>query len=577
MGPHSGGHPIPTIQGYRQHRRDLNERQQQTEAAQEGPEDESKPKRAFESVKTIFKGEDDRKGSHEPYSSANRHYVVPPGQEPQAQQSQGQQFQDQEQVPEQEQDQEQPPQDDQAVDTRQFDEASQEDDQQPQESRPKQKDSKDGGKDGDSQEKTATEKVASTVDPKEKRKAMKKSKRQTGGREVTDPVTHLPIIIHDQTDKDLKSAPENEPEPGEHHTTATGPQGASKTDEELQKEWEMSQRGLNGMQKLFPPPKFADLKDELASAYQSTVRAGLSVIGVVAAGPFLVASLQGRLIPHWSTLLTVLGFLSVTLGTAWGMSRWISKKVEEIVEDETWDASRREEEATVDADTELPESVQWLNSFVASIWPLVNPDLFSSLIDQVEDIMQASLPKVVKMVSVDDMGQGNQSLRILGIRWLPSGAASRTVGPNGKLENADKNKTSDRTDPEAAQEEDAHDETSDDTQEGKDDGEKKTKEQEQSEAAMREGMEAEEGDFINLELALAYRSRATGKSIKAKAKNAHLFLKFYSVGGVALPVWVEVRGFIATLRLRLQLTVSLSSHKRATALVCSLTANIDPA
>lgn len=176
--------------------------------------------------------------------------------------------------------------------------------------------------------------------------------------------------------------------------------------------------------------------------------------------------------------------------------------------------------------------------------------------------MQASLPKVVKMVSVDDMGQGNQSLRILGIRWLPSGAASRTVGPNGKLEKADKNKSSDRTDPEAAQEEDAHDATSDEKQEGKDDS-NKTKEEEQSESAMREGMEAEEGDFINLELAVAYRSRATGKSMKAKAKNAHLFLKFYSLGGVSFPVWVEVRGFIATLRLRLQLTVSLLSDKWA--------------
>lgn len=173
------------------------------------------------------------------------------------------------------------------------------------------------------------------------------------------------------------------------------------------------------------------------------------------------------------------------------------------------------------------------------------------------------------MVSVDDMGQGNQSLRILGIRWLPTGAASRTVGPNGKLEKADKNKKeSDRTNPEAAQEEGAHDETSDETQKGKDDG-NKTKEEEQSEAAMREGMEAEEGDFINLELAVAYRSRATGKSIKAKAKNAHLFLKFYSLGGVAFPVWVEVRGFIATLRLRLQLTVSQSTHERARSLSLS--------
>lgn len=62
---------------------------------------------------------------------------------------------------------------------------------------------------------------------------------------------------------------------------------------------------------------------------------------------------------------------------------------------------------------------------------------------------------------------------------------------------------------------------------------------------------------MNLELAVAYRSRASGKGIREKAKNAHLFLKFYAVGGIALPVWVEVRGFIATMRLRLQLTVRL--------------------
>lgn len=577
VGPHSGGHPIPTIQGYREHRKDLNDRQQQTEAAQEGPEDESRPKRAFQSVKTIFKGEDDRPGSHEPYSATNRHYVVPPGQDHQGQQSQ---LQEQEQdrgmeqgrVQGQGQGQQQSdsPQEGQGVESHQFDETNQQDGQQDgqqpqdlQESQDshesqQQKQPRRGSRDGEqSQEKTATEQAASTADPKEKRKAMKKSKRQTGGREVTDPITHLPIIIHDQTDKDLKSVPENEPEPGEHHTTATGPQGASKTDEELQKERDMVQKGHNGVQKLFPPPKFADLKEELASAYQSTVRAGLSVIGVVAALPFLVSSLQGHLMPHWSTLLTVLGFLSITLGTAWGMGEWISKKVDEIVEDETWDASRRDEEAMVGSDAELPESVQWLNSFVASIWPLVNPDLFSSLIDMVEDIMQASLPKVVKMVSVDDMGQGNQSLRILGIRWLPSGAASRTVGTSGELEQAEKNKTSDRTDPEAGQES-AHDETCDENKDGDDGGNKtngnKTKQEEQSESAMREGMEAEEGDFINLELAIAYRSRATGKSIRAKAKNAHLLLKFYSVGGVAFPVWVEVRGFIATLRLRLQLT-----------------------
>lgn len=542
--PHSGRHPIPTIQGYREHRRELQDQLQQTEQAQRGPEDESRPKQAYDSVKKIFKGEENTETPHQPYPATNRHYAVPPD-------GQGA-----------------PPADNvdgQGVNTSQYRSGATDDDQ-PQD--PQDSPDDDGRRQEEQQqppqEKSATEHAAGIADPKAKRKAMKKAKRQTGGREVTDPITHLPIVIHDQTEKDLRSAPENEPEPGDFHTTATGPQGASKTDEELQDETEMIQRGFNGMQRLFPPPEFQTLKQELAAAYQKTVRTGLTVIGVAAVAPFLFSSLQGRLMPALSTILGMLGFLSVTLGTAWSMGQWISKKVVDIVDDETWDAARREEKAVVDSDTELPESVQWLNSFLASIWPLINPDLFSSLIDTIEDVMQASLPKVVKMVSIDDMAQGNQSLRILGVRWLPSGAASRSVGPGGKLETKEEGQSNDRTDPESEQaqatgsdsqlnEEDSGD------QEGGD--KEKTKQQEQEEAAIREGMEAEEGDFVNLELALAYRSRASGKSMKDKAKNAHLFLKFYSVGGVALPVWVEVKGFIATLRLRMQLTVRTTTNQ----------------
>lgn len=538
--PHSGNHPIPTIQGYREHKRELKDQTQQAEQAQEGPEDASKPKRALNSVKQIFKDEDKPKNHHEPYPATNRNYVEPPP-------DQGGQGS--------------VPVDGQGVNAHQFDEGGQDDGQgereQQQSSQQPRRPEKDQQQ---ATEKSATEHVASTVDPKEKRKLMKKAKRQTGGREVTDPVTHLPIVIHDQTEKDLKSAPENEPEPGEHHTTATGPQGASKSDEELDTETAVIQRGFNGVQRLFPPPEFESLKTQLTAAYETTLRAGLMIIGVVAASPFLLSSLQGRYIPAWSTIIGLVVFLCATLGTAYGMGRWMSKKVEEIVDDETWDTARRGEKAVLDSDTELPESVQWLNSLLASIWPLINPELFSSLIDMVEDIMQASLPKVVKMVSVDDMGQGNQSLRVLGVRWLPTGAASQSVGPGGKLERPDKSKgPSDRTDPESAQAEGTEETREKDLENGgepNNNKDAKNQQEESEQQAIREGMEAEEGDFVNLELAVAYRGRVSGKGIRAKAKNAHLFLKFYSIGGIALPVWVEVRGFIATLRLRLQLTVS---------------------
>jgi hypothetical protein len=47
--------------------------------------------------------------------------------------------------------------------------------------------------------------------------------------------------------------------------------------------------------------------------------------------------------------------------------------------------------------------------------------------------MQASLPSMVRMVAVDDIGQGSEALRILGVRWLPTGAAARSVSAEGKL------------------------------------------------------------------------------------------------------------------------------------------------
>jgi hypothetical protein len=120
--------------------------------------------------------------------------------------------------------------------------------------------------------------------------------------------------------------------------------------------------------------------------------------------------------------------------------------------------------------------------------------------------MQASLPSMVRMVAVEDLGQGSEALRILGIRWLPTGAAARSVGSDGNLKSSDEEKD-DRTVP--------------------DDGEG------QNEQPGQDTMEAEDGDFVNLEVAFAYRP-STGKGVKARAKHAHLLLAFYLPGNVKL-------------------------------------------
>jgi Ca2+-dependent lipid-binding protein len=66
-------------------------------------------------------------------------------------------------------------------------------------------------------------------------------------------------------------------------------------------------------------------------------------------------------------------------------------------------------------------------------------------------------------------------------------------------------------------------------------------------------MEAEEGDFINLEVAFAYRARTALKTFKDRTKDAHLYMAFYLPGNLKVPVWVDLRGIVGTMRLRLQL------------------------
>ncbi|KAI1149828.1 hypothetical protein F4825DRAFT_35287 [Nemania diffusa] len=506
-GPHSGKHPIPTVQGYRQHRKELDHQVQDEEQAQRGPEDDSKPKRAYNSAKAIFKDEDtEPKSRHDPYPSANLNDVKSPRQSASG-----------EDTPK----------------ANGTEPASQQDLEETTGS-PKRKKRKTG-------EISATEAVVGTFDPKEKRKAMKNKKRHGEGREVTDPITHLPIIIHDQTAKDLDSVPENELEPGADHTTATGPEGASKSEQALQTERETIQRAHNGMKRVFPPPNFESTRQELSTVYQKAVSTGVCLMGLLAALAVVLPT-SFYIIP----ILAGLGAMTVL-----GMGKWVNKKTNDIFDDETWDAARREEQAIVKNDEELPESVNWLNSLIRSIWPLVNPDLFASLVDQIEDVMQASLPKAIKMVSVDDMGQGSESIRILGVRWLPTGAASQSVESDGQLRKSKESSKSDRTDSQQSQGMESEGSPADGINSSEDGN---PKQQEQEEVDLREGMEAEEGDFINLELALAYRSRTSSKSLNSKAKNAHLYLKFYLPGGIAIPVWVELRGLIMTLRLRLQLT-----------------------
>ena len=367
-----------------------------------------------------------------------------------------------------------------------------------------------------------------TQDPRQKRRNLKHRKEDTGSRVVTDPVTHLPVTIHDSTAQELKDVPANLPPFGSEPRTAAT---ASKDDSQLRREGDEAEAEHEGMQKLFPPPEFQPIKDQMAKLYRQAVVVGLSLSVltsvVVLFISYLIAGSGSRSWINFAVSSIIIPISGLVFGGIfiYAIQGWIHRKVDEIWDDELWAASRTQEQQYVGSPT--PESTQWLNSILASVWPLINPDLFTSLADTLEDVMQASLPKAIRMISVEDLGQGSEAIRILGVRWLPTGAAAQSVSVDGKLKD-DKNKDSDRKVPgEGELQDDAKPKGS------ADQGSQEKNQQEEGENEnIAEGMEAEEGDFVNMEVAFAYRASSTGKGIRTKVKNAHLFLVFYLPGGI---------------------------------------------
>ena len=282
---------------------------------------------------------------------------------------------------------------------------------------------------------------AAATDPRERRKDLKKRKDERAEREVTDPVTHLPVKIHDLTSDALKEVPENDEPFGSTTETATGLTNKKKSGKQLQAERQDLQSSHDSMRVLFPPPNFETVKRELTSINNRGLTVGLvgtAAILALAAGleklfvfeRFANAWLTGTIIWLIGTAISV-GAISALI---FGIRDWTTKRVDSLWDHEVWDANAQNYQVKPDAHE--TETVAWLNALLGSVWPLVNPDLFTSLADTLEDVMQASLPKMVEMVSVNDIGQGAESIRILGVKWLPTGAAARPVTEDGDLKDS---------------------------------------------------------------------------------------------------------------------------------------------
>ena len=404
-----------------------------------------------------------------------------------------------------------------------------------------------------------TETGSAARDPKARVKALSQRKDEQAEREVIDPVTHLPVTIQDFTSQALKEVPEDDRWIGASGKTATGLSNKSKSAKQLHKEFKHQQGEHDASRDLYPPPAFDAIRFELQTTYTrgvTIVTAGLVLIVTImlVTERFLRHHIIGTasdkprdliIVAVW--IVPALGALAAMGSLIFGMRDWMAKRIDSIWDDEVWYASDQAE--MKNAKKHETETVAWLNALLGSVWPLINPDLFLSIADMLEDVMQASLPRMVRMVSVNDIGQGSESVRVLGVRWLPTGAAARSVTEDGQLQGSDKSgqqsngtKTSGWKEGNNTKSEDQQP-TSQQSQQAEDG----------SQQQVASGLEAEEGDFINMEIAFAYRAKSNKRSLKERAQDMHMYIAFFLPGNLKLAVWVDLRGIVGTMRLRLQL------------------------
>ena len=253
--------------------------------------------------------------------------------------------------------------------------------------------------------------VIGSDDPKQLRKMMHRRRDDRAEREVTDPVTHLPVIVHDMTTGDFKSNPNSEPPVGSDHRTVTGVDAASKSVLSLQDEAREAQQGHATIEQLFPPPNFDVARAELVRLYQFAFTVGLSliilafvVLLLLDKGFGLSEAIQRSIVKHRFSGYIAPAFVFVGSGLGlgfviiFGMQQWVENKVRAVWETELWEAERQKgKHLQGNKDSTSP---QWLNGLLASVWPLINPDLFTSLADTLEVRHKYAMPSYFFMASI---------------------------------------------------------------------------------------------------------------------------------------------------------------------------------
>nr|WVH01955.1 C2 domain-containing protein [Naematelia aurantialba] len=300
-------------------------------------------------------------------------------------------------------------------------------------------------------------------------------KAEKGERRVRDPITGDEIIVKDADPKDFDSA-----RPVTH--------------------------GSNILYHAFPPPRPASLDALIFKLRMTQIAAAAGIFFIW----LTVAFGSGIYKFIWRSIVcSTIGFSLMT-----GISlveRGIDKEVERVRQD----MGRQRGQSF---SPPVPESVEWLNGLIKLVWGLIDPSMFISVADMVEDILQQSLPGFVDAVRITDLGQGSNPFRITSIRALPDQPGDAGYPKTNWINQGDEQMKSKDT-------------------------------------AGKDITEDQAGDYYNFEVAFSYAA-LPGQSANLRAKNIHLLIEFfigmYDWLHIPIPIWIQVEQVYGIVRLRVQ-------------------------
>ncbi|KAG8954346.1 hypothetical protein FRC03_011485 [Tulasnella sp. 419] len=339
--------------------------------------------------------------------------------------------------------------------------------------------------------------------------------RKKGDRIVKDPTTGQMVLIKDAKFEDYRGGNLDHLDPND---TRGGPAtqkpggGAPETEfKDASKPAPNPAMPGNVLLYNFPAPTDASIKPVMAMLDRLQIG--------IAASCFIVWIFTAFGSGWWrfffrSTLIGAVGFGLTTMASI--AQRNVEKEVERVRMD-----MHRQRGETFSPPT--PESVEWLNAFIKTLWGLVNPEMFVPIADTIEDVMQQSLPGVVDAVRISDLGQGINPLRIVSMRALPDAPGDKEYPREEWI---------DQNDPK----------------------EREALEKKKTEEGAGKDLD-QSGHYVNYELAVSYQA-LPGQGSQLRSKNIHLLLEFF-LGAfdwlhIPIPIWIQIDGIAATVRLRIQ-------------------------